>query len=288
MVTCKYIHIYAYYICVYISIYINVQNMYVIYIYICIYMWPINANMREREIRNHEHKDNTRNTHNHNDDNTTKTRATTAAAENSKERGMHPVEQEHSKRASIDTHVLRHLLLRELRLLAPCQKRRWPFCGFQGCHGALGPSFRAYCFKPSRTCHHGHCFHSRGYHVCSRPLSLSLSLLSRSLARPWLAEAICPCVVREASPRHLLPSQRFLHDAPIFRLLLKVAVNGTHQCDFLNFCGALGPNKSGTAAQVCIEDGRSAMSVCTQRIASPLSVGAWLSYVAARGPRGAW
>ena len=36
-------------------------------------------------------------------------------------------------------------------------------------------------------------------------------------------------------------SQRSLHNAPIFRLLLKVAVKGTHQCDFLNFCGALGP-----------------------------------------------
>ena len=36
------------------------------------------------------------------------------------------------------------------------------------------------------------------------------------------------------------PSQRSLHNAPIFRLLLKVAVNGMHQCDFLNFCGALG------------------------------------------------
>ena len=31
------------------------------------------------------------------------------------------------------------------------------------------------------------------------------------------------------------PSQRSLHNAPIFRLLLKVAVNGTHQCDFFNF-----------------------------------------------------
>ena len=30
-------------------------------------------------------------------------------------------------------------------------------------------------------------------------------------------------------------SQRSLQDAPIFRLLLKVAVKGTHQCDFLNF-----------------------------------------------------
>ena len=32
-------------------------------------------------------------------------------------------------------------------------------------------------------------------------------------------------------------SQRSLQDAPIFRLLLKVAVKGTHQCDFLNFLG---------------------------------------------------
>ena len=30
-------------------------------------------------------------------------------------------------------------------------------------------------------------------------------------------------------------SQRSLHSAPVFRLLLKVAVNGTHHCDFHNF-----------------------------------------------------
>ena len=35
-------------------------------------------------------------------------------------------------------------------------------------------------------------------------------------------------------------SQRSLQDAPIFRLLLKVAVKGTHQCDFTNFWGSLG------------------------------------------------
>ena len=35
-------------------------------------------------------------------------------------------------------------------------------------------------------------------------------------------------------------SQRSLHNAPIFRLLLKVAVKGTHQCDFTNFWGSLG------------------------------------------------
>ena len=39
-------------------------------------------------------------------------------------------------------------------------------------------------------------------------------------------------------PRPLVASQRSLHYAPIFRLLLKVAVKGTHQCDFNNFCGA--------------------------------------------------
>ena len=36
-------------------------------------------------------------------------------------------------------------------------------------------------------------------------------------------------------------SQRSLHNEPIFRLLLKVAVKGTQQCEFLNFCGACAP-----------------------------------------------
>ena len=43
------------------------------------------------------------------------------------------------------------------------------------------------------------------------------------------------------TPPSVTPSQRSLHNAPIFRLLLKVAVKGTHQCDFLNFWGALAP-----------------------------------------------
>ena len=47
---------------------------------------------------------------------------------------------------------------------------------------------------------------------------------------------------RQARRRSTRPSQRSLHNAPIFRLLLKVAVKGTHQCDFFNFCGASGPN----------------------------------------------
>ena len=40
------------------------------------------------------------------------------------------------------------------------------------------------------------------------------------------------------------PSQCSLHNAPIFRLLLKVAVNGTHQCESFNFCGDLCPNEN--------------------------------------------
>jgi hypothetical protein len=45
---------------------------------------------------------------------------------------------------------------------------------------------------------------------------------------------------RTAGAEATWASQRSLHNAPIFRLLLKVAVNGTHQCDFLNFCGGFG------------------------------------------------
>ena len=41
-----------------------------------------------------------------------------------------------------------------------------------------------------------------------------------------------------------LASQRSFHNAPIFRLLIRVAVKGTHQCDFLNFCGTSGSQRS--------------------------------------------
>ena len=43
---------------------------------------------------------------------------------------------------------------------------------------------------------------------------------------------------KEVAPMEL--SQRSLQDAPIFRLLLKVAVKGTHQCDYSNFWGSFG------------------------------------------------
>jgi len=47
-------------------------------------------------------------------------------------------------------------------------------------------------------------------------------------------------------------SQRSRHSPPIFRLLLKVAVNGTHQCDFHNFWGASAPTDVlHSPAEVC-------------------------------------
>ena len=44
-----------------------------------------------------------------------------------------------------------------------------------------------------------------------------------------------PSRTRAAPALEAGASQRSLHNAPIFRLLLKVAVKGTHQCDCLNF-----------------------------------------------------
>ena len=44
-------------------------------------------------------------------------------------------------------------------------------------------------------------------------------------------------VVRSELNAQAYLSQRSLQPEPIFRLLLKVAVKGTHQCDSLNFCG---------------------------------------------------
>ena len=49
-----------------------------------------------------------------------------------------------------------------------------------------------------------------------------------------------------AQRRACRTSQRSLHNAPIFRLLLKVAVKGTHQCDFDIFAGAHGPQHTTT------------------------------------------
>ena len=42
-------------------------------------------------------------------------------------------------------------------------------------------------------------------------------------------------------PDEICVSQFSLHNAPIFRLLLKVAAKGTHQCESFNFCGTSVP-----------------------------------------------
>ena len=64
-------------------------------------------------------------------------------------------------------------------------------------------------------------------------------------------------------------SQRSLHNTPIFRLLLKVAVNGTHQCDSFNFCGSFGPQLSVSWMAL---DRASSLDVCLRQseIWSPL------------------
>ena len=54
------------------------------------------------------------------------------------------------------------------------------------------------------------------------------------------SDEMCPSASDVERPDLVMASQRSLHNAPIFRLLLKVAVNGTHQCDYSNFCGNFG------------------------------------------------
>ena len=55
----------------------------------------------------------------------------------------------------------------------------------------------------------------------------------------------------------LRASQCSLHNAPIFRLLLKVAVNGTHQCESHNFWWSFCSNLHGTAGSLPLPRTRS-------------------------------
>ena len=69
--------------------------------------------------------------------------------------------------------------------------------------------------------------------VLAHGLCQATQVLARGTKEIWqLAYLVVP------SDNQCQASQRSLHNAPIFRLLLKVAVNGTHQCDLSNFCGA--------------------------------------------------
>ena len=62
-----------------------------------------------------------------------------------------------------------------------------------------------------------------------------MSLHKEHYSHEWLTERIA-----RPRPLQILASQRSLHNAPIFRLLLKVAVKGTHQCDLQFFGGTPG------------------------------------------------
>ena len=65
----------------------------------------------------------------------------------------------------------------------------------------------------------------------------------------WTREARLIIGNRLSQPDNmLLPSQHSLHLAPIFRLLLKVAVKGMHQCDLSNFCRDSVPNNQLSSA----------------------------------------
>ena len=82
-------------------------------------------------------------------------------------------------------------------------------------------------------------------HGKAQPVSEEKQTGKQSMPIQLTSLAIVCDAITDVS-QHTL-SQRSLHNAPIFRLLLKVAVNGTHQCDFLNFCGGLGPQHGYTA-----------------------------------------
>ena len=69
-------------------------------------------------------------------------------------------------------------------------------------------------------------------------------------------------------------SQRSLHIAPIFRLLLKVAVNGTQQCDFFNFCGTFLVPTPGQANRDCtIVHARRSISALASRFVDAVHTG---------------
>ena len=74
----------------------------------------------------------------------------------------------------------------------------------------------------------------------------------RSHSNPGHQGTCAPKEDEAPSKPNLGVSQCSLHNAPIFRLLLKVAVNGTHQCESLNFCGTYVPIKA-YVIDVCVQ-----------------------------------
>ena len=67
-------------------------------------------------------------------------------------------------------------------------------------------------------------------------------MLLRPLLQTTLSRALLQDEFKDTA-NHCYHSVHFItHQS--FAFLLKVAVNGTHQCDFLNFCGALAPTEA--------------------------------------------
>ena len=109
---------------------------------------------------------------------------------------------------------------------------------------------------PLSPCCLGHCFSGGfvGGVFLSRPSVLPALLLAhKDFMSPRPLGFNLP--EKPNPPINICTSQCSLHNAPIFRLLLKVAVKGTHQCESLNFCGTRVPislcNKC-TRTQMCM------------------------------------
>ena len=85
--------------------------------------------------------------------------------------------------------------------------------------------------------------------ACSRCHACSCRLVASTGA--FKQHRLCMRCVRCRLAAGYRASQRSLHIAPIFRLLLKVAVNGTQQCEFFNFCGAAMPQLQKARQAMC-------------------------------------
>ena len=94
------------------------------------------------------------------------------------------------------------------------------------------------------------------------------ALWSKATNIASFSDALRPCAIAVSASHHALASQRSLHNAPIFRLLLKVAVNGTHQCDYSNFCGDSGPQHLCVSPHRCnVNERRACVAAVTSKTA---------------------
>ena len=114
---------------------------------------------------------------------------------------------------------------------------------------------------------------------CAEKMPQSKGQACGAKCRPRLVWA-APTPCKEKRINRPLPgcaSQRSLHNEPIFRLLLKVAVKGTQQCEFLNFCGVYSPITHSTSdRKVEILCWMAGMHVVEEWIFGPIALN-WIS-----------